>query len=769
MADSPTPTPTPTPTGQPPAWSDDFTASKYDWQTRAFYNLFVQAVWEREVAAGTATTITPPLLTDSSPHANLQACWAGWQHLIDQCIPAWQMPDTLSLFAQFIPPDAKLPVACNQCSGSNLVVPAGIGQMAYGRDAFRLAAGISLEKGWQRKRAREIVTLADASDVQGNPAAAGQVARLLGTGSSHPENAGVPCYTYKYTSAAPAVDPFPGSYPKWVLQPAGGTGPDVLDSDDGGTGMMPGGITQSGDYLSFGNVFKQLRDALNALYVTADNGGSVGPVYASTRAAPRDTPDPGFGAATSVEENYGTFVQTDSPPDPDRPGYVLEPSPTYPWGAYASDRFIFLPSGYSNASSPVFCGYDDGEQFASGYKPTAVSPYGDTSPVGRSCDLWLIATTDLKDTAVGGDYSDTPAPCDTVEYAEEVFGIGQNVWFKVHNWGTTTDGELVGDTVPPEPVFVVPPDLPCVPADQAGGHALPPDEYGAYSSSTSIGAMVAGVVAVYDWSSGYTCKPTNPHANVGGQACFDPPTVPTTPTPTPTPTPTATPVTACTSCVPCCFQMGKGPHTWTPPCNGTLRVVVNDVVGQYANNGGQFLATINGPTPVTIAGNDPVGYTFTVQGGTAVTWSAKGTVSNESPGESNYVSTGPDGLADPPATFAGTECPAGNFLGMVGFFTPSGTTGGACGICYEGHDQPFAVGDSILSSRCFIAAQTCIDIGTGSSGTFTDSAGSVFEWSDTGNPAPGSYVRDDPPPGVSDPGAGVCTGTGNYISVTRTA
>lgn len=88
-----------------------------------------------------------------------------------------------------------------------------------------------------------------------------------------------------------------------------------------------------------------------------------------------------------------------------------------------------------------------------------------------------------------------------------------------------------------------------------------------------------------------------------------------------------------------------------------------------------------------------------------------------------------------------------------------------CGHC----NDDLEVHASALTTRCMLCSQICIDIGpsvSGDSGTFTDSGSHVFTWMDTGTTAPTSLVDGSLCDHCPD---GLCTGSGNYISVTRTA
>lgn len=86
-----------------------------------------------------------------------------------------------------------------------------------------------------------------------------------------------------------------------------------------------------------------------------------------------------------------------------------------------------------------------------------------------------------------------------------------------------------------------------------------------------------------------------------------------------------------------------------------------------------------------------------------------------------------------------------------------GTTGTPCGPC----EETLEIGDSFMFTRCRIFAFTCLDIGDGDSGTFTDTHG-TYTWvkTDTVGAASGCHY--------TDPGPG-CTDDCFYITITRTA
>ena len=114
---------------------------------------------------------------------------------------------------------------------------------------FRSAAGLNLDHGWQQKRYREIASLHATEDVWGNTIHIGDVARLLGTGSGHPENNKLPLCSYVYTAmeagepsstdqSSSSSNNFAGY---WKYDPT--AIPDLLDSE---LGQMPGGPSLPG-------------------------------------------------------------------------------------------------------------------------------------------------------------------------------------------------------------------------------------------------------------------------------------------------------------------------------------------------------------------------------------------------------------------------------------------------------------------------------------------------------------------------------------------
>ncbi len=251
-----------------PAWGDDFSKPDTGLQSAAFLNLFVDhynaavklindqiTAYEAGPNYGVNTDDTRiPLYlrvnyygaygSGPSPAADYTAGVAG-QSAIAIIDNLQQAIDTYIGTGQ-LPTDGSIPQGLFQYFSPSM---AGGG---WNRDDFRRAAGIDVARGWRRMRAREFVNTAAVADVWGNPAAAGQRARLCGAGNfkAQPQNAGQACYTYVYTAVG-----------RWVLDAANG-GPDVLDSD---AGEMPGGVAAwPGDYVGWWN-FKQIHDAFGQL------------------------------------------------------------------------------------------------------------------------------------------------------------------------------------------------------------------------------------------------------------------------------------------------------------------------------------------------------------------------------------------------------------------------------------------------------------------------------------------------------------------------
>ena len=209
--------------------------------------------------------------------------------------------------------------------------------------------------------------------------------------------------------------------------------------------------------------------------------------------------------------------------------------------------------------------------------------------------------------------------------------------------------------------------------------------------------------------------------------------------------------------------------------------MINDVTTAYADNQGQFYVAVtttkpaggassseNVAVPATATAAAGTAPSLTVAAGQTVTWTAAGSVADELSGSTSYYSAGPAGVAGSAGTCTSCTCPAAPFLGLICVFTPAGSVT-TCGPCNASHGSPMSVGGSVLTSRCQIYSATCVDIGTGTSGTFTDSTGATFAWSDTGDPAPASITTaadvDIAVPGT----AATCVSGANYISITRTA
>ncbi len=734
-----------TPTPAPPQWNDDFEQPGYAWQSLAFYLMFANAVDERlnpdALASApdpgyhpwdgtepqTAYTVDAPggaapgydgVGKDDRRHLNIQGGWGGLQQQIDDCSTTWNADDGASApnglpapggcwWAFWLALPLTLTYVCDAC-GQQL----SGGFSAWLRSGWRTASGIHPQHGWRRKRRREIVTLADAADVWGHQATDGMVARLLGAGGGHPENAGVPCYAYRYTTSAPAGDPYPASYPKWVPVAAGSVYPDVLDSD---AGDIPGGPQQSGDVLG-GWVFAQIRDGLNNLVVrgaptTAFLTSACAyrrPVVAvSPTDAYRSTPDDAVGFCT--ESNCSSGVTTN-------------PDGSTTQATFAGQAVV--PADIPGTGDPTVYGSQD---LSVGIGAYAGAEY--VGPAGNSTGGWLAPTTGSRAPGwsigkgfwvVGATYSGgtaqalsdadgggpqvlqrartyvvyagyfgpsvqpkpyyTPTPCVVSCYDQTLFGQPQNTWSPLQTFTASTNSwEVLSGTYPSGGG---PPKMTTVQITDRLGNT------GGNNQTAEGGATMTTVAAQSLWD-GFAFRGGPPALTVATPCGTVPTPAPNPPPTATTPTPTPPVVTACSTCAPCDVPMGAS-GTWTPPCPGTLYLMYNDQAGSYADNTGQFTVGGSGPGLNSAGGTSVLSKAgpaltaateaWTVNGGQPLTWQATGTAASSAPTAPGYFVGGPNGAGGSTNASAGYLAPGLAAYSLVGVFVPasngpSGSTG----------------------------------------------------------------------------------------------
>ncbi len=620
------------------------------------------------------------------------AAYFGGQYLVASGIAGRAMPLTLTY-------------VCDAC-GQQL----SAGFSAWLRSDWRTASGIHPQHGWRRKRRREIVTLADAADVWGHQATDGMVARLLGAGGGHPENAGVPCYAYRYTTSAPAGDPYPASYPKWVPVAAGSVYPDVLDSD---AGDIPGGPQQSGDVLG-GWVFKQIRDGLNNLVlVTAATASFLTSAQAYTRGSEQNsydyykpTPDDAMAAATVMNQSSGASTNADGTTSQTRfGGRDIVPSdvpgPAFSAGQYVTNVGLGeLGQAIYGAPQGAFQGGWLGDLNADEHNPLITAAWwigkgfwvvGDYEGVYSASGQPVDPTYDPSDSppqvvqrprtyVVYAGYTGpsiqsqpyvTPTPCTTTCYDESIFGQPQNTWSLLQTiTGSTNAWEFVNGTYP---TAEGPPKMTTVQITDRTGNTNPNDQ------TAEGGATMTTVAAKSLWD-GFRYRGSPPALTVATPCGTVPTPAPNPPPTATTPTPTPPVVTACSTCAPCDVPMGAS-GTWTPPCPGTLYLMYNDQAGSYADNTGQFVVSGSGPGlngaggssvlakagPALSAASD----VWTVNGGQPLTWQATGTAASSAPTAPGYFVGGPDGAGGSTNASAGYLAPGLAAYSLVGVFVPA--------------------------------------------------------------------------------------------------
>ena len=216
-------------------WNDPINED-FDWSDVNVMNMFDEAVWERYNSYLTVPGATPPAPWTASfnvgDDVQLASIFStgglGWQDKVAIALGGGS--------SGWIPKGTGLTAQNPNTTGAAAAVA------AY---QYSLASILSLlgysESDWHREKPREVDTITDTTDTDGNAAAIGQLA---------------------YVNSAQVVRGWNGT--QWAIVQPPGTRPDTLSSSSAAPNTCVAGGMSIGDYIGHW-IFKQLRDVLNLM------------------------------------------------------------------------------------------------------------------------------------------------------------------------------------------------------------------------------------------------------------------------------------------------------------------------------------------------------------------------------------------------------------------------------------------------------------------------------------------------------------------------
>jgi len=257
-------------------WSDNFASPGYDLAGVGAIDQVWAAILERLDAmasvpnSGLSTSVTPTGSYAASMRAYLPGGPVAGTDVQAQVFWQWMYNGVNALFSG-AGESAWLPSLSAMVGAAGTLPSIGTDPdlTAVGWTFASLRTSLGYDPaGWRRRCPREINTIHDATDTQGNAVADGQRAWLIGSGASKLD-------LYQYS----------GAMGQWLYcGQAGGLGPDVLDSTSAAPNYVaPGSYAPSslacqiGDYLDGINLV-EIRDVVRSLKIIA----SVWPYAGST-------------------------------------------------------------------------------------------------------------------------------------------------------------------------------------------------------------------------------------------------------------------------------------------------------------------------------------------------------------------------------------------------------------------------------------------------------------------------------------------------------